>query len=536
MKSVWRDETGIFFGLWLWLAWLGRDQFLLDPGVMWNTVVGQHILAGGGIPRTDEFSCTFAGRPWHCLMWLADCVMAALHSIGGLDSLALGCAVLMAGLYAWVASRMIRAGWHWSAALVLAVLALLTSRYHMLARPHLATIVCLGITVARLIDFEAGRISRTGLLWLVPLFILWTNLHTAVLGGLGTLGLIAFGWSFAWLLGIPSPVRRWPDILFLIGLCLLCGLAMLVNPYSWQLIATMIALLRSQIVQQYMLEHAHLDWHNPYHLIVPFFAFVYLLLLVNVRSRKSFRVTWLLPVVWFLLSVDRIRHCTLFAITTALVIVEMLPQTRLAAWLVEQHSPYYRPVEEGSSANPWRWPQLGMPVLGVIAALGLQWAAVPVPLIGSGWARLSPSFWPTALREKLQDLEHQHPGAAVFDDMAYGGFLIYYTPNLRPFIDDRCEVYGDEFLADYFHTNDALLKAKEAKLGPAEVAPLGFIDRWEKEFGITLDLALVMKESGFHYYFETMRDDWTKLDETSAKFGAALYQRRPVRDASKKRR
>jgi hypothetical protein len=92
-----------------------------------------------------------------------------------------------------------------------------------------------------------------------------------------------------------------------------------------------------------------------------------------------------------------------------------------------------------------------------------------------------------------------------------------------------------ELLADYFHTNDALLQAKEAKLGVAEVARLGFIDRWGRGYGIQMDLALVMKESGFPYYFETMLDQWIRLDETPATYCAALYQRLSVRDASKKR-
>ena len=33
--------------------------------------------------------------------------------------------------------------------------------------------------------------------------------------------------------------------------------------------------------------------------------------------------------------------------------------------------------------------------------------------------------------------------------MLFGGFLIYHTPGFRVFIDDRCELYGDEFMVKY---------------------------------------------------------------------------------------
>lgn len=526
VKSLWQAEVGIFFALWLYLAWLGRDHFLTDPGVYWNTVVGQHVLAGAGIPRTEQFSCTFAGRPWYCLMWLADCVMAGLHAIGGLEALALATAVLIAGLYAWVSGRLMRDGWHWSVALLLAILAVLASRYHLLARPHLATIVCLGLTVARLLDFEAGRIGWPGLLWLLPLFVLWTNLHTAVLGGLGTLGLTAVGWSVAWLVGAHSPVRSGRDVVGLAALCLLGGLATLVNPYGWKLLATMLALLRSEVVHQYMIEHQPMNWQNPYHWIVPFLALLYLLALANLRSWRSFQVTWLLPFVWLALSIERFRHCALFAITTALVLVEVLPRTRVAAWLAERNSWLFRPRKEGESAARFGWRHALLPGLAVAGAMALLWAEVPAPLVGKGWAKEDPTFWPLAMRDRLQALAKEHPGAAVFNDMAYGGFLIYYTPGLRPFIDDRCEVYGDAFLADYFHSNDALLLAQERKLPPGKLPPLNCIDRWAKEYGIVIDLALVRKRSGFHYYLESMKDEWIKLDEMHEPFGAALYQRR----------
>jgi hypothetical protein len=39
--------------------------------------------------------------------------------------------------------------------------------------------------------------------------------------------------------------------------------------------------------------------------------------------------------------------------------------------------------------------------------------------------------------------------ARVFNDMRFGGYLIYSVPGTRVYIDDRCELYGDAALRRY---------------------------------------------------------------------------------------
>jgi hypothetical protein len=314
----------------------------------------------------------------------------------------------------------------------------------------------------------------------------------------------------------------------------LAGLTLLVNPYGIGLFTTLRGLLGSPIVQQYMIEHQHLDWHNPYQLTVPLFGLVYLLALANLRSWRTFQVTWALPAVWLLLSIDRVRHCPLFAITTAIVLIEILPHTRVAAWLLEQDSWLYHPSkdETGGTTRP-AWTAVLLTGLAGAFSMALLWAGVSVPLVGSGWYKLDPTFWPVGMRPRLQEFERDHPGAAVFNDMAYGGFLIYYTPGLRPFIDDRCELYGNAILADYFHSQDDLAKVIEDKRGADELIRRDCIERWEREYGVAFRLALVRKDSALDYLLAARPDVWTKLDAMDARHGAVLYERQPLPNSPK---
>jgi hypothetical protein len=44
------------------------------------------------------------------------------------------------------------------------------------------------------------------------------------------------------------------------------------------------------------------------------------------------------------------------------------------------------------------------------------------------------------------------PGTRIFNDANFGGYLIYHTPRLKIFMDDRCELYGDAEIEYYSDT------------------------------------------------------------------------------------
>jgi hypothetical protein len=515
VKNWWRAETGIFLGSWLLFMFAGRSGFLNDPGTFWNTATGAQVLATGRLPTTDSFSCTFGGQPWVPNGTLGAVILAILYRIGGLDTLVLATAVILAALCTWMAHRLIRVGFHWLFGVTLVFLFIIASQYHYHARPHLATMLLLAWTFVRLADYEAGRISFAGLLWLVPVLALWLNLHTGALGGLGTVSLAIAGWAAAWVVGLPSPVRSWRHVGQLALLGAACWLTLLVNPFGWRLPMSVLQLLRSEVVPRFILEHQPLKPFDSTGVWVLLLAVIYFLALVNTDLRQL-RVTWLLPVVWFVLGLQRIRNAPLFAIINCFALAEVLPHTRMAAWLAGHGDLLYRPPQPAAVSERGHWQPFLVPVTLVLVALGLQAGAVPVPVLGHGWAQLDGEHWPVALQQQLQDYETQHPGAAVLNDMYFGGFLIFYTPGLRVFIDDRCELYGDDFLLPYAeeYTRSA---------GPASAR----IDTWARQYGCRL--ALVERQdpeaggvAGLDHYLAEHPKQWRMIGETKT---ARLYKR-----------
>ena len=92
-----------------------------------------------------------------------------------------------------------------------------------------------------------------------------------------------------------------------------------------------------------------------------------------------------------------------------------------------------------------------IPAAVVVCSLALQVSARPVPVIGSGWARLDPNFTPVDLNTYVKEYVDR-PDSRTFNDANLGGYLIYYAPHAKIFMDDRCELYGDDWIKAYSDT------------------------------------------------------------------------------------
>jgi hypothetical protein len=279
----------------------------------------------------------------------------------------------------------------------------------------------------------------------------------------------------------------------------------LVSPYGLELPRVWLELMGSSLLPRIMQEHGPLLASGSVAWTVVLFGGIYLTALIGVPFRQ-WRVTWLLPLLWFAMTWTRIRHGPLFVITAALALAEMYPHVRWREWLVRRGSVTCRlqPMGPGAGTLRYAWGLTFLPVLVVLIGLSLQAAAVRLPILGRGWACLDPASSPVDLLPELQAQERAHPGGPIFNDMLFGGFLIYCTPSLKVFIDDRCELYGDRWLEQY----------AEAYYHHPEQ-----IEAWAEAYGF--DCALVIPESKFDQYLQKA-SGWTKVQQTP---GAVLYRR-----------
>ncbi len=497
----------LFLGFWLLLLAGGRSSFFRDPGTFWHTVVGEKILTDGFFDA-DPFTFTFAGKHWIPHQWLGEVGMALVHRVSGLDGLLAVSTGVLAALFAWLAVRLIRTGLHPVAAVAVVGLALAAGSSHFHIRPHLATIVGIAITVAAVTDVEAGRAGLRRLWWLVPVYLVWSNVHGGALGGLTTMGLAGAGWLLFRLLGRASPLTGTRDVVELAAVGLACGLTAFVTPYGADIPWTWLEIMHAPRLPEIIREHARTDPADPTAWPVFALAAVYLFALAGARPR-NWRVSWFLPLFWLFQAYARVRHAPLFAVATCVAVADIWPATRWAGWLAAHRPDFYDPA-----GSPVRWGVLGMltAALGVAVTLLVQAAGVAVPLVGSGWAKLDPGYWPTELTDTLKRYEPRSPsGGRLFNEYIDGGFVIYHAPGYRVFVDDRCELFGDDWLVRFV----------EAGAGD----PTAAMASWESEYG-RFDFALTRTGSGFDRYFHGRPAEWERIEGTAT---AAFYRRRSGR-------
>jgi hypothetical protein len=242
-------------------------------------------------------------------------------------------------------------------------------------------------------------------------------------------------------------------------------------------------------LREIIVEHRPLDVTQPTAWPVLGLAAVYAFVLYGVK-RSAVRVSWLLPLVWLVLTFSRCRHASLFAVTAVVAITAMWRHTRWALWLAAYRPDFYQP---GSAETRAWWAGVWLPVGAVLVALVLQVARVAVPVVGSGWALHDPAQWPIEVLDVLKAHEPK-PGAPhnrLFNsEYIDGGFVIYHAPGYKVFVDDRCEVFGGPWLKEFYaaeHTDNPNL------------APL--LAKWEEKYG-PFDFALTRTGTPFDNWFK----------------------------------
>jgi len=377
-------------------------ELLNDGDTYWHIAAGQWMLDHVAVPYTDPFSYSFAGRAWVAHEWLSELLMALAWRAGGWNGvifLFAGALALTLGMFARHLDRWVER----LPAVLMLVLGAACVGPTLLARPHILALPVLELWAAGLLLARSRR--RAPSLWLLPLMALWANLHGGFIIGLGLAGW--FGFEALGEAGADwRPVARgWG--LFLAGAVLVS----LATPHGWHGLLFPIQLMR-------MKHLADINEWQP----ANFAGFELYVALTRGIRLPPLRILLLIGLLH--LSLQHSRHQMIAGIVGALALAEPFAAAtaRAAAAVGPRRLP--RPAWTGG-------------VLAVAVLLVLFRLAVPVGRVDD---RMSP----------IAALDHV-PAALtatpVFNDYGFGGYLIF--KGVRPFIDGRADLYGDEFLTAY---------------------------------------------------------------------------------------
>jgi hypothetical protein len=403
-------------------AFCVRD--IAEPDIWWHLRNAAYLLQHHSFPSVDTYSFGAAGSPWINFEWLSEIPFLLGFRAMGLQGILAVYFVILVLIYTSVYYRACRAGGDCKNAILVTLLAVVLGVVSIGPRMLLFGWLCM-VGLLMVLD----RFRRTGKgLWLSPpLFALWINFHGSWVFGVVVLvitiasGLVEAKWGLV-------VAHRWSPVelkKLLLALAASLG-ALFANPFGYRLVLYPFDLLfRQQSIMQRVDEWRPVDFStgNGKVALITILA----LLVAALFSRRQWRLDEVLLMafaLWAALSHER------FLFFAGLIAAPIL------APRLELFPPYDRERDK-----PW----LNAAIMTVITG-----SLIFFFLTGAQLQDRVSREYPTAALEFMQ---RQHITGRIFNFHMWGGYMEWNTPELKPFVDGRSDIFV------YNGTLDDYLKA-----------------------------------------------------------------------------
>ena len=434
------------------------NRLLSDSDIGWHVRNGQQILATHQLPHVDSFSSSMNGKPWYAWEWLYDIVIGAIYNLAGFNGVIFFSALIIAFTFALVFRWMLAKGSNLPISVLFLLVAASASTIHFLARPHVVSwlLAAFWFRILEVTETEAvpdGRDRR--LLWLPLLMLVWVNVHGAFLMGFVLLGLYG-GAALVERFGSDTPAecatadKRLRALSFVGSLCVL---ASLINPYGYHLQVHIYKYLSNRFLMDHIDEFQSPNFHG---LAQKCFAALILITLFTLAvGRNRTRLSSLLVVVFACYAgLYASRNIPVSSILLVLIAAPTLSACMLDLGRSEESSARVRNLLSRLEDFSQRMGRMEFGMVGhlwpaTVIALSL-WVCLHDGRFGSDKilnARFDEKRFPAQAADFLARQQVREP---VFTMDYWGGYLIYRLyPQLHVVVDDRHDLYGEDFLKSY---------------------------------------------------------------------------------------
>ena len=406
-------------------------QPLTEPDFGWHLRTGLDVLHRGmPLPSVDPYSHTMPDWPWVEHAWLTDVLIAKIYSSFG----ALGVIVLFGAITisAWLFGAAVSSAGVLSR-LLACVLSLWVALPFLGARTQLVTLLGLALLSWMLKRWHEG--NGWVQWWIPPLFLLWANLHGGFLAGLLYLLLVVATTTIVgWLsdqrivnMGpLHEPVFGWKEVKRLALLTAVSAGLTLVNPYGWRLYEEIVDSLSNRFMLETLQEWQPLSMAGlagrSYALYLAGLGIT-----MALWYRRIQPVRWVVGAVFLALSFRHMRNIPFFLIVSLPFCAEVLSE----AW---ERLRRRWPSDEAAT-------QRGCLAATVVLALMLWWLGPEhlhrIALSGTSPAEyFKETSYPIEAVQWIQANQDQ-AGQRLYNDYGYGGFLLWWLPDTKIFIDGR---------------------------------------------------------------------------------------------------
>jgi len=428
------------------IAWLfmssgahGWQSLLADADAGWHIRTGEYILDHHQVPHHDLYSFSKPGAPWYAWEWLTDIIDGFLFRWAGLKGIVLAAGALIALFATTLMRRVVDAGAHLFVALLVTLFSVGAASMHFLARPHLFTLLLLSISMG-IIEADRRGGNRARIWWLVPIALVWTNLHGGFLVLIVLLGLAAIGSAAeAWIAKPRGGRPDWAPALRWAGLAAACGAVSFINPYGWELHKHVIQYLRSDWIRKVVQEFQSPSFRDEN--MLQFEALLFIgLITAGARLRRGLVIDGLWILALGYMSLSSVRHVPIFVtVAGPMIAVEMTSWWKSWVGASPKQSALGILNQMGRDIVPG-FQRFTIWMVVAVAALAMSGSAI-------AWPQDFPALvFPTAM---VHAHEQEILQSRVLTTDQWGDYLIFLHPEHKVFVDGRSDFYGPE-IGDQF--------------------------------------------------------------------------------------
>ena len=389
---------------------------LADYDTGYHLKTGEYIVTHKTVPLYDIFSYTAPGVRWIAHYWLSDVIFYEVDRIFGNYGL-IAFVSLLATLTYFI---ILKLTWEKIGKRLLPLILFFVFSYLTLelwvVRPQVFTYLFTALLIYVLEKWRHSKNDRL-LYWLIPIFIVWANMHAGVILGFAVIGLYAAQYCLANWHNKRLFIK--PFSIFAVSI-----LATLLNPNGYKTI--IYGWIIAPVVKQMRIT----EWESIFSYVEKWQAKVFLVLLAATlvfvwwavlrRKKKFLEMDWVslgLVTGAAIMPIISIRHVAFFPLFSLPVVSQYLSQ-----WLDEKDVI----IERVMFAVPLTI------LIGLVLIAGPVIRLVRMPDI------LTPPL-PIGTADFI--LKNNIPGP-IFNPEHYGGYLIWRLwPEYKVFSDGRSEIY-----------------------------------------------------------------------------------------------
>ncbi len=400
----------------------------VDNDLWWHLRLGQHILDTSEPLYLDHFSFTRDGNLHYNHSALAQVAMVIIWNLAGLSGMSLFTA-LMALTAMFFAYRSSTGNVYMRGFLL--VLAAATAASFWSPRPQMFSFLLAAVLLWRLHRYRRGL--GDGLRWLLPLMWLWGNAHGGYIIGYFLIGAIIVGDLLNTIAATGQTVMQPRAIRKLVIVALASVPLLVINPLGTRIYTIPWQTLSLPELRRYIVEWQPLDLGQP-------MAWLFLLLfaLVIAAARASHRRFDFCEIFLIggtaVMALTAARNLSIFAIAALPIATFHLDEIlRRKGWTIP-HREFETP----------RRLALNILLIGLVAVGVLLYVRhiVAEDVVNDAMS----SRLPVSAVEYLNDMALE---GNMFNSYNWGGYLMFYAPQIPVFIDGRTDLYAG-FLNDYY--------------------------------------------------------------------------------------